>query len=443
MKLALMEMLPPAAQAYVRSAGVAGALLFGELCVAGGSVPLRGELISPPEDDTCRALHMAPINELCLDDPDEQPGPLIQPSQVAVASLSALISQRVLTSTGTTGWYSLRGGIPRTRFPKRTILNFRLVDIDNLEHAVGVLRRFNFRQASLVVKGIKNYPMDGFPGHRHNVGPRLVEITFVDSRRDLKRKVPDDFCPLFSDTLEPPEETLVYEWTNSNLGSNFLAGCHNLHCVDLTPLAPISEVGRGFLSSCLSLTLMDLAPLCNVTRIKSGFMQGCTSITQIDLAPLARATEVGSHFFAGCEKLQSVDLRPLSQLARLGQHFFAFCTSLGYIHFGDMSRIDEIPVAFMMHCTSLKTVDLGAFTRVKEVGASFLFESGIEHVDLAPFASVEAVDEGFLGWCTHLKSVDVTVLFNGHTKVTQKCFLGQVPLDRIVGARFEPCDNVC
>ena len=361
------ELLPPARQAHLRSAGSLGYDAFEEL-VALGDVPAYVEVVAGEGGDArLGALMNAPIRGV------KKP---------------------------------MRR---RRKIPEEYVIVFW----------EGAMRRRDIRQPSwshLPWKSIR-YHLD--PDHPQ--GSCFTRDFMSGSKAALIEPVYEGAEALAATPIGFLSQCLNLEHAGLTLFKNvrvihpsFMLGCGSLTelKVDLSPFSNVHTVRSAVLYG-LSIATIDLVPLRNVTSIGDSFLGNNLKLTSIDLSPFVNVRTIGSHFMSRCVSLTSIDLTPLASSLKIIKHqFLSHCSGLTHVDLKPLKAVDSIGHGMLQWCTGLRTISLPTFDHPDDtIGPLFLNGcSELQEIDLSPLHNMTVLPAYFLACCTSLTSIDLAPL---------------------------------
>ena len=213
----------------------------------------------------------------------------------------------------------------------------------------------------------------------------------------------------------------------TSISNNFLTNCMSLSVIIFPEtFKNITRIGAFFLANSISLRTIDLSYFSNVTTINDYFLDRST-IEKIDLSPLINLTTTENGFMSECKRLKSItfpeniinirsnflketynlkeiDLSPLINLTTIEDSFMEDCENLNSITFPE--NVTKIGNNFLNNTHKLKTIDLSCFAKVKTIGVYFLYNSGIESIDLSPLKKLTSINNSFMEDCGDLTSIN-------------------------------------
>jgi hypothetical protein len=176
--------------------------------------------------------------------------------------------------------------------------------------------------------------------------------------------------------------------------------------------------------------------LAGLTAVPARFLAEFDILTAVDLSGLSGVTSVGGYFLYDCDSLTSVDLRPLSSVTRInGTYFLGRCFNLASLDLRPLSGVTSLGDGFLVYCSSLRSLDFTPLTNLMDyvppstnhvygIGVQFLTDcSGLERVDMGSITTAKFATPGFCFEDTGNGPVKVPV---GQRSAYQSKFAGEI-----------------
>ena len=151
-----------------------------------------------------------------------------------------------------------------------------------------------------------------------------------------------------------------------------------------------------------------------ISRITSGCIEkvvaGVDGPLHITVTSNTNSWQEGD--LGGNDRLTTLSL-DLERLIEISTSVLVRCSNLGQLDLASLRAIEAIPEGFLGWCTALKEIDLTPLVNVKEVGPSFLTCcTNIKRINLAPLHAIDAIPNDFLTSCVGLKGLDLSPFVN-------------------------------